>query len=612
MRVYPINIYYSRQNTTFPSVKEERSSAVNNHYSDMSKYLNIISTYNVTFLGKNNPFYAIDSEGNYTKFYTRKDAETKLSLAKSNIAECLQGKRLSTHGYSFLYADEIEEKDELGNTIVSDVKLKAKIEQLRSALESQDKPKPVYAISEDGTYKKFPSKYQASKELGINAPRIIKCIDGTLRKTGGYTFVTPDAIEKETSSGAIIVDKAKLTKILYQAFEESNTTPIYAIDEKGFIRKFSGVRKAARDLSLEAANISRCLNGGQKRVGAYTFVRAEDIEISDNNNYVQINRHKVKEINDASFEHEGYVPIYAISADGKYTKYPNKKRAAAVLGIENSALSHCLLGRYNVVKNYAFVLAEDVEEIDADGNVKLNFDVIKEKYQQANKNSVYVINKDGTYKKYLTQTDAAKDLGLRRTKISACINGESNKVGGRTFVKASDVESFENGQVVINKSLMKKFAAELLTSGVKAVYAFDSKGNYQRYNSVKELIESLSIGESGVRECLSGKRKTSCGYRFVYADEFEEISDEGQLTIDYDKLDDFSTQINPSLKRYLSRYGKIYALKGVNVKEFKDIREAARDLGIEEKSIIYFLRTGRNFADGKKTINGFVLTCEKE
>ena len=612
MRVHPINTFYKRQNIFSPCNNQTNCYGAMYQFSLTHNYLNLISNYNISFLGQNKPFYAIDSEGNCTKYNTRKDAEINLSLAKSNIAECLQGKRLTSHGYSFVYANEIETKNEFGETVIDEEKFKSKISELKIALEAQDKPKPIYAISENGTYKKYSSKYQASKELGINSPRIIKCLNGTIRKTGGYTFVTPDTIEKETSSGGIVVDKDKLAEILYNDFEASNSTPVYAIDENGFTRKFSGVRKAARELSLEAANISRCLNGSQKRVGEYTFVRAKEIEIESDNGNVQINRNKVNEINNASFEHESYVPVYAIDADGNYTKYPNKKRAAAALGIENSALSHCLLGRYNVVNNYAFILAADVEEIDTNGEVSINFDLIKEKYEQANKNSVYVINKDGTFKKYLTQTEAAKDLGLRRTKISACINGESNKVGERTFVKASDVESFDNGKVVINRALLKKFASELLSTGVKAVYSFDSKGNYQRHNSVKDLTKSLSVGETGVRECLKGKKLQSCGYRFLYADNFEKINENGQLIIDYEKLDNFLIQTYPSIKRYLSRYGKIYALKGVDVQEFKNIRIAARELGIDEKSIIYFLRTGRNFSDGKKTINGFVLTCEND
>ena len=574
--------------------------------------LNRFFAYNISFSAQNRPFYSIDKDGNYIRFNTRKEAEEQLSLAKSNIAECLQGKRITTHGYSFFYADDIERADELGNAVVDEDKLNEKKLYFQTALESKDLPTPVYAIDKDGKYTKYESKYKAAKALGINSPRIIKCLNGTLKKTGGYTFVTPEQIEQVLPNGGIIIDKKKVEEIVFKSFTESNTQAVYAIDKDGFSRKFDGIRKAARELGLEAANISRCLAGEQKRVGEYTFVRAQDIEQTDKNMRVEIDSDKIKRINNESLEHASYVPIYAIDANGNIKRFPNKKQAAAKLGIDNSALSHCLLGRYNVIKNYAFIKADDVESVDSSGKLSLNYDLIREKYEQANKNAVYVVHSDGSFKKFLTQTDAAKELGLRRTKISACINGESNSVKGDTFVKASDVETFENGKVIVNKSILQKFANELQRKGTKAVYLFDRNGNYQRFGSVKEITESLKINETGIRECLSGKRVSTCGYRFVYANNFENFDNNGNLVIDYNKIDDVSLDVCPALKKYFKKYGRIYALRGVNTEEFENIRQASRALGIDEKSIIYFLRTGRNYSDGKKSVNGYVLTCEKE
>lgn len=78
---------------------------------------NIMRNCNLTFSGSGKAFYAIREDGSYQRFTDRKTAENELSLAKTNIAECLQGKRNNTHGFGFIYADEIETADKNGQNM---------------------------------------------------------------------------------------------------------------------------------------------------------------------------------------------------------------------------------------------------------------------------------------------------------------------------------------------------------------------------------------------------------------------------------------------------------------------------------------------------------------
>ena len=159
---------------------------------------------------------------------------------------------------------------------------------------------------------------------------------------------------------------------------------------------------------------------------------------------------------------------------------------------------------------------------------------------------------------------------------------------------------------------LRKFANALMIPTVKPVYAFDSDGNFTRYESAKETSKELSINMTGIRECLSGQRSISKGHRFFYAENFEKVDENGQIVIDYEKIDEISEEINPAIKKLMSKYGKIYALNGVNVKEFKNIRQAARELGISQDTILYFLKNNRSPEDGKNSIQGFVFTSEKD
>lgn len=613
MKVHPSNFcclndneYSSDKTTKNPIVSHKNPNVVFN-------YLSAIGNYNITFSAAKNPFYSIDENGNYIRFTDRKVAEETLSLAKSNIAECLQGKRTATHGYSFCYASEIETTDETGNIKIDEEKLNKKIEETKLALQSRDIPIPIYAISPNGTYKKFPSKYQAGKQLGISVPHLLKCLNGELNKTGGYTFVFPEEIEEKDKDGNIFVSRRKVDDIASTSFLNTKATPLYAIDKYGNHRRFAGIRIAARELSLECANISRCLQGGQKRVGEYTFVRAQDVEKKDKNNRLTLDTEKMEEINQTSLEMKNYVPVYTIRYDGKITKHANQNRAARAIGVKADALRHCLGGRYSVINGHSVAYAKDIEKINDEGKTELNFELLEEKYNEANKNAIYAIYPDGTHKKYVTQAQAAEELGIRRTKIAQCLTGESNMTAGRTFVKASDVETFSKGHIILNRNLIKKFSVSLLsTSKLRAIYAFDEKGNYVRYGSIKQATDGLSIGKTNIALCLNGQQKSSKSYHFIYASDVEQYDENGTLIIDYDKIDEIREEINPAIRKRNKKYGKIYALSGVNIKEFENISIAARELNIDANDIEHLLKTGRNRNNGASSINGYVFTCEND
>ncbi|MGM9994547.1 MAG: hypothetical protein ACI37R_07460 [Candidatus Avigastranaerophilus sp.] len=308
---------------------------------------------------------------------------------------------------------------------------------------------------------------------------------------------------------------------------------------------------------------------------------------------------------------KSFVPIYAIGMDGSCTRYVNKKRTARLLGIDNSVLTKYLQGKCNSDIGYAFAFANEVETTGKNGERILNYDILQEKFNQANENAVYAISKDGHYQKYVSQAQAARQLNLDSDRISRCINGKTSMVNGYTFVKAKDVDSYENGSLSVNTKIIKQFARELSRPRVKAIYSFDADGNYQRHTSIKTLLNDLPVYSSGVKKCLSGEYQSCHGYKFIYAENFEELDDEGNIVVDFDKLDKISYEINPARKEQIDKFGTIYTIKCGEFQRFTNVREAARMLGIDETSIIYFLRNGSNPEDGTNSINQYVFTCER-
>ena len=614
MKVYPVksicieNTLCKRGNGQKNNVK---TSTLSND--TVLNYMQILGKYNISFCAAKADFYAINQDGTYKKYSDRKVAQEELSLAKSNIAECLQGKRTATHGYGFIYASKIETTDGNGNTIIDSEKLNAKILEIQTATQKKDTPIPIYAIDKTGKCQKFNSKYQAAKTLGISTPAVLRVLDKELKKTGGYTFVYPNEIEVDDDSSEPTISREKLSQIVFHAFEESRETPIYAIDEYGKYQRFSGIRKASRELEVESANISRCLSGNANRAGNYAFIRAEEVERKDKYNFTVIDTEKIRKLNEETKVRDSFVPIYAIGLDGKQKRFENKQRAANALGMDISELNHCLQGRYNVCHGYAFALAEDVETIDANGKIKLDYSILKDRYEEVSKTAVYAISQDGSFKKFATQTQAAEELGLSRTKITDCISGLSTRVHDKSFVKASDIETYENGNIFVNKAVIKLFANELSKPRTKAIYCFDKQGKIKRYDSAKQVIEELQISKSGVQEVLTGKRASTKGYYFVYAENFEKRNEDGTIAVDSKKLDAIAEDINPEIRKRREQYGRIFALKDVNVYEYENLGEAARALGIDEEKIAKFLRYNTNPDDRtQNTIEGYVFTSWKD
>lgn len=248
--------------------------------------------------------YAIDKYGNYQKFDSQVIAAKELDLNVSliQVGRNLRSDGIFSSGYTFVYPEEIEEVDEQGKVFVSEKKVKEHIDSIEAKMGY------FYAIDKDGYYKKYKQKKEAAADLGLhsNTSNISYCLSGKTRTAGGFIFVLPEAIETTDKNGNKVVDIARVQQLIEERF--SNPNAIYSIDKFGNYKKFEKGSDAIKELGFpeQTGCISQCINGNQKSTHGYTFVKATEVEIKDENGTVTIDENKIKEIATSRFQKHPY------------------------------------------------------------------------------------------------------------------------------------------------------------------------------------------------------------------------------------------------------------------------------------------------------------------
>ena len=363
--------------------------------------------------------YAISPDGEFIKFETRKEAAETLKVDAPSITHCLQGKAKTVKGYAFVYAKDIEKKDELGNVYVPK-------ETIDLLLTFTKKENAIYSILPDGTYKKFNSQAEAQRFYKLFDNAVHKCVNEELKTVQGMTFVRASEIEKCNAGGEKQVDEKKLEKYL-KRFK----SPIYAVDEKGNYIKFATRKEAAETLHIDGPSISACLSGKTNRAGNYTFVRADEIEEKDEKGEIIIPKAKIREIL-MNFK----TAIYAVDNKGNYILFKSRKEAEETLHIDGPSITHCLKGKAKTAGGYHFFRAN---EIDANENIEEQIKAKLEKLLEEQRNSeVIAIFPDKTTKEYANARVAAKELKLDPSAIYKTLKGENKTTKGIAFIRKKE------------------------------------------------------------------------------------------------------------------------------------------------------------------------------
>ena len=125
----------------------------------------------------------------------------------------------------------------------------------------------------------------------------------------------------------------------------------------------------------------------------------------------------------------------------------------------------------------------------------------------------------------------------------------------------------------------------------KPVYAIDSKGNYQRFNSGYEAAQKLGVTAPEISRSAANRFHKAGGYFIVNADEIESTDDDGKIVVkqkDIDRIVEYRT-----LKR------EIYAIdKNGNYLKFPSQSVASEELGVDRRAITNVVTGKRRIAKG--------------
>jgi len=160
--------------------------------------------------------------------------------------------------------------------------------------------------------------------------------------------------------------------------------------------------------------------------------------------------------------------------------------------------------------------------------------VIKNNYSSFSftrrKKPVYLVNKNGEYKRYESRTTLARDLNCDPSYIARNVLCDSSTYGNY-LIDASEVEKLDmNGNIEVDKARLEQLVqVDILR---RAIYAINLKdGSYQKFKNVKEATEKLGINSSSISQSAASERAVK-NYVFTKAFNIEKRDEEGNVQID--------------------------------------------------------------------------------
>ncbi len=186
---------------------------------------------------------------------------------------------------------------------------------------------------------------------------------------------------------------------------------------------------------------------------------------------------------------------------------------------------------------------------------------------------LYAINKNGEMKRYKSRTEASEDLGITTSSIGNCANGGTKTTCGYIFMNYEDVKSKVMDRTGI-KADEKKLGILLRDKfDDNPVYAVNCNGEYLRFYSPKDAGDRLGISTFTICNSVKGIPNNSKEWAFVSADKMENVSENGEITINDDVLNEAMKSVNRKSFYVIDKDG--------NYKKYNNKSEAAEDLGID-------------------------------
>lgn len=319
------------------------------------------------------------------------------------------------------------------------------------SFQSQKKNQPVYAVDSHKNVQKFETRKEASAVLGVSPSIISGVLLGQLNRSGNYTFLSPEEIEKIDEYGQVKIDSKKVEEA-----KNKIITAIYAIDKDKNYLRFETQKEASLALGIATGNISRCLLTAGKSNG-YVFVSATEVEKVDEEGLFVVDVEKIEKLAKTLTEDEA---IYVLDAKGKFKKFENIEQASQATGVNSQDLRKGFTGFKKVIDGKTFVKAKNLETKKVDGQYVIDEDKLIALFI-GNRASLYALNKKGQARFFQTQTEASKKLGISSFSITSCLKGVIKNIDDYTFAKPNQVLGInEQNQITFNREKVKTLLAD--------------------------------------------------------------------------------------------------------------------------------------------------------
>lgn len=244
----------------------------------------------------------------------------------------------------------------------------------------------VYAINYDGSYEKIDSAAEACKKYDSVA--IYSCLNGKTYASDGKVFVYADEIENREGK----IDSSAFVSVLSN-FKYSNGQPIYSIDIDGNIQRFDCAQDMSKKLNINLDRISQILSENMETTKGYTFIRAFDVEMRDENgnllldenNKPIVDRKKINKAREKFLNAEKNSQIICVNKDCEIKRYKNLKEVANDMNCAYQNVAKALSStriienKYILLRLSDFVLTDKFGDIvfDEDNNFAIDTDKVK-------------------------------------------------------------------------------------------------------------------------------------------------------------------------------------------------------------------------------------------
>lgn len=189
--------------------------------------------------------------------------------------------------------------------------------------------KPVDQYTLTGEFiASFTSMNEAAEITKIKEPHISACVAGNYKKTGGYIWVLKGLKPSVEQLKKINTNKSK---------------SIYQCDLNGaLIAKYPSQKEASKQSGVAQSGISSCILGRIMTSGGYIWVK-DSTSISE----------RLKKISNKNQLNSK--PIIQYDLNGNFiARHKSQGEAARYIGISQSSISSCVLGKTSHVRNFIF------------------------------------------------------------------------------------------------------------------------------------------------------------------------------------------------------------------------------------------------------------------